>query len=134
MKLFHKSTIILTAGLLCLSGNAETPVITPKGSLKIEDLTLSIRCFKPKSWVSSSQESPYFLVKKQKSKTMNTSWKAYSRYRSCRKPLSLKHSNKTRSIFGNIARKSILKKPPNWLKSDSAPQCRSKHIAAENSL
>ena len=47
MKLFHKSTIILTAGLLCLSGNAETPVITPKGSLKIEDLTLSIRCFKP---------------------------------------------------------------------------------------
>ena len=66
MKLFHKSTIILTAGLLCLSGNAETPVITPKGSLKIEDLTLSIRCFKPKSWVSSSQESPYFLVKKTK--------------------------------------------------------------------
>ena len=134
MKLFHKSTIILTAGLLCLSGNAETPVITPKGSLKIEDLTLSIRCFKPKSWVSSSQESPYFLVKKTKKQNNEYFLEGLFQIPQLPKAAVLETFKQNTQHLWKYRAEVDFEKPPNWLKSDSAPQCRSKHIAAENSL
>ncbi len=63
MKLIRNTLTVLTAGWLCAAGAAGPAVdVTAKGSLTIEDLTLSVSCIKPKTWAASSQESKYFQV------------------------------------------------------------------------
>ncbi len=70
MKLIRSGLSLFAAGWLCAAVAApkEPVAVTPKGSLKIDELTLSVSCFKPVSWSSSSQESKYFTVQESSGK------------------------------------------------------------------
>ena len=71
MNLFRGGLSLLAAGWLCAAGAASpTPLaVTPNGSLKIDELTLSITNYQLKTWRAFSQESKYFEVKDRSGKS-----------------------------------------------------------------